>query len=187
MTIIEESDLRFTFDDTWTPAKWDDAKAFKLGIGKLQGTKAVDIIVRGDRRLLLIEVKNFRNHRIENKARIADGALIQEVAEKIRDTVAGMIGAARKDDEDAKQIWRPSAKLFGAQNEVIVLLWLEEEFAPPRGDGRSDDRWKARVHALTQALKKNLSWLTTRVFIASTLVTPHLIPGVDVSPLKREP
>ncbi len=45
--------------------------------------------------LFLIEIKDFRGARIENKQRIEHAYLADEVAQKVRDTIAGLYGAYR--------------------------------------------------------------------------------------------
>ena len=41
---FEEGELRFDFDGTWTVSKWDDSNAYRQGIQRLEGTKAVDFV-----------------------------------------------------------------------------------------------------------------------------------------------
>jgi hypothetical protein len=37
VTELDVDGIRFTFDDNWSAVKWDDADAYNLHIGKLQG------------------------------------------------------------------------------------------------------------------------------------------------------
>ena len=103
--------LRFTFGDSWTVAfKYDDSRFYRSGPERLKGeleersnneskivsqaTRAVDVIgLHQEDGLLLLEAKDFRGHRIENKNRL-HRQIILEVALKTRDTVAGLLGAS---------------------------------------------------------------------------------------------
>jgi hypothetical protein len=103
--VIDVEKLRFEFDDQWTAVeKWDDAAAFKDGIRKLNGevwnndrktfesvgAKAVDIVGVLGRDLYVIEVKDFRGHPETTKQQVQGRSL--EIACKVRDTVAGLVG-----------------------------------------------------------------------------------------------
>jgi hypothetical protein len=185
VTVIDESGLRFEFDATWQHAvKWDDSTAYRDGIGKLlPGTKAVDILCRGQKQCCLIEVKNFRGHRIENKGRLANGELMEEVAQKARDTLAGVLGAARMRGEH--EHWEPYAKAMASQEHLRVVLWLEEDLTPPPGPGTRDERWKTQLSVRQNELKQRLRWLTTHVLVTSAREAERL-PGVRVSYLPKK-
>jgi hypothetical protein len=182
---IEEGRLRFEFDEPWQDAvKWDDSPTYRKGIGELLGTKAVDFLCRGRGMCCFIEVKDFRGYRIENKLRLANGELQLEVAQKVRDTLAGVLGAARMGAEDER--WAAYAQVLTARDEVLVVLWLEEDFTPPSGPGTSEQRWKHRLDVVQQKLKVQLRWLTTRVLVTSQREASRL-PGVRVRNLPHEP
>jgi hypothetical protein len=68
-----ESRLEFTFSDDWRVIKWDDHPAFKNGLCKAGDTKSVDFVGVFIDAPWLIEVKNFRQYRIENKERLSSG------------------------------------------------------------------------------------------------------------------
>ena len=178
--LIEEGRLRFEFDAQWQAAvKWDDSLAYRKGIGLLPGTRAVDIVCRSKGRCVLIEVKDFRGHRIENKPRVA-GELQQEVASKVRDSLAGILGAARLNADGG--YWRPYAKALVSNDDVYVVLWLEQDFAPPVGSGTQEQRWKAHLSTMLNVLKQRLHWLTPNVLVTSVREVARL-PGVTVSNL----
>lgn len=154
-----EEYLSFAFDDTWHAVKWDDHEAYRGGVGRIQ-KRAVDFCgVRGGH-VFLIEVKDFRGHGIENKERLAGGDeedLATEVAHKVCDTVAGLVGAHRM--RVTEGTFRPFGEgLTGAKTDVRVILWLEADHA----------LYAAHKMSLTDRLKKKLRWLTPKVAIAST-------------------
>ena len=71
-------------------------------MGTLAGSKGTDFVgLHPDYGLLLLEVKDFRGHRIENRQRLRSGELAIEVACKARDTIAALVGAARHEKPEA--------------------------------------------------------------------------------------
>jgi hypothetical protein len=162
MRIFAEGRLEFSFPAPWNVRKWDGEPAYQQGIKKLQESKAMDFVAEQSAGLLLIEVKDFRGHRIENKARLKDRDLAVEVAQKVRDTLAGILGANRVhtygDD------WRPFVDAaVTLKKPVSIVLWLEQDHSPRSAPGAKD---QAR-NTLEQHLKGQLRWLTTHVFVVS--------------------
>jgi len=155
-----EGKLSFDFEPTWHAVKWDDNPAYRDGLGRVTGCKAVDFCGLRDGALYLIEVKDFRGHRIENKERLVEessDSLADEVAHKVCDTVAGLVGAHRTRPGD-ETIWKPFGEaLADLKIEIRVVLWLEE-------DGR---RGPGRGMSLADRIKQKLRWLTTRVILAN--------------------
>ena len=174
---------RFTFGDSWTIAfKYDDTDFHQKEATKLQGlidsvphsTKAVDVVgLHEASGLLLLEAKDFRGHRIANKPRIA-GEVSVEVAVKVRDTVASLIGAARKPETEF-----PSGELAAALQQgknVSVVLWLEDDTF------RDERRAKVFLSTLNQKLKSLLSWLNVTTLVLSSAV-PNRINHLMVTNL----
>ncbi|HEY2343094.1 MAG TPA: hypothetical protein VGH90_08710, partial [Chthoniobacteraceae bacterium] len=103
--VLDIERQRFEFGDRWIVAfKYDDSVFYRKEAAALQGSidaipqsaKAVDVIGLHDGMgLFLLEAKDFRGHRIANKPRM-QGEVAVEVAVKARDTVAALVGAARK-------------------------------------------------------------------------------------------
>ncbi len=161
----------FEFSAPWTVAiKYDDTVFFRKEAIKLQGqidgvshsTRAVDVIgLHKNSGLLLLEAKDFRGHRIENKDRIKNEVSV-EVAVKVRDTVAALIGLARKPVAEF-----PAEELAAALSpgkKISVVLWLED-------DTFCDvERTKQKLGVLTGVLKSKLSWLNVRSLVLSSAV-----------------
>ena len=161
---INEKLLRFRFDDTWAVIKYDDHRDYLERIRHLPETKGVDFVAVLDERLLyFIEAKDFRGHRIENRARVKDGELAIEVAQKVRDTIAGIVAAHHRGSTEE---WSRFIEcLTNSVNPVRVLLWLEDDLPPgPRG------RRHNQASVVTDRLKQHLSWLTPRVFVVGLTV-----------------
>lgn len=177
---FDEGDLRFAFGSSWHVIKYDAHRDYQK-IERLDGTKAMDFVaVRHVRpeTLYLIEVKDFRGHRIENKARISDGELAMEVGQKVRDTLAGIIGGFHGGNDGD---WKPvMERLMASDHPIKVILWLEEDApAPSRPAGRG----KQQRSVIIDDLKKRLRWLTTRVFVANLQDGGDLLPGLTVKSL----
>lgn len=123
--IIDEGSLRFTFPDEWNSIKFDDTNFYRDRLDKLNNTKAIDILAKYENTLHFIEVKDFRQHRIENQQRQTSGELMIEVAQKFRDTLAGLVGAARWNNENLSVYFQ---QLLEHPNDKIeVVLFLERD------------------------------------------------------------
>lgn len=161
MNAFVEGRLEFTFGAR-TARKRDDEPAYRNGIARLHETKATDFVALKEGQLLCLEVKDFRGHRIENKARLSTGELAIEVSQKVRDTLAGLIGARRTMGDGDE--WKAFVEAAGnATHSLHVILWLEEDLPPRSAPGARE----LSRNTLTQELKKQLRRLTTHVFVAS--------------------
>jgi hypothetical protein len=169
--VFVEGHLEFKFSDQWHVIKYDGHRDYRR-IVKRDGTKAVDFVaVHGTQPsiLYLIEVTDYRGYRIEEKKRISDGTLAREVAEKVRDTIAGIVGGLQNGNAEDWGI--VMERLATPVPPIRVVLWLEED-AIPRPTGRA----KNQRSVLIDALEKRLRWLTTRVVVTS--IDYHSIPGL---------
>jgi len=177
MPEFTEGNLRFEFDVQWTVRKYDGHRDYREKIERLQDTKAVDFVGLLNRDTLYwIEVKDFRGHRIESKPRLANGDLMIEVAQKVRDSIAGVVGAHRNSSEPG--LWKPFARaLVSRRKRVKVLLWLEED-APPGPQTRHLNR----AQVLAGQLKTRMVWLTSRVLVCGQRLGGYL-EGCTISNL----
>jgi len=88
---IVEGVLEFEFPDNWRVSKYDEWTYYRKHFQKLlQGQKAIDIIAVEPKNQCtwLIEVKDYRANR-----RLKPSDLINEVVQKVLDTLAGLWGA----------------------------------------------------------------------------------------------
>lgn len=165
--VIVEGSLELEFGDEWNVVlKWDECRWYRDGIHRLGDCKAVDVLALSSacRQLLMIELKDFRGHRIENKDRIKAAELFVEVGHKARDTVAGICGAARMGgDADVTRI----AADLATTTPLTVVLWLEEDRRAQDAPIARGKRRKTRLDTMRRALKERLRWLTGRVMICS--------------------
>lgn len=163
MVQFTESRLVFTFDDSWRVLVWDRHPAYTSGLGRQQGTSAVDFFALFGSCPYFIEVKNLCDFRIENRGRSLD----EEVADKVRDTLAGAVWALGRDGGDG-DLARIVRRCFGASEKLRVVLWLEEDLQP-RPANRS---------VLGERIKSRLSWLNPHVLVLSRKDPP--LPGLTV-------
>lgn len=89
--LITEGALTFTFKTGAQASKYDDWSFYRKQFqqGCFTDNKAVDLLCELDREAWLIEVKDYRAHA---RTKVLD--LADEVALKVRDTLAGLVAAS---------------------------------------------------------------------------------------------
>jgi len=147
--------------------KWDEHPAFLQGIGRLQRTRAVDVCasVAGDG-AVFIEMKDFRAAATDNGPRITSGALAQEVAEKVRDSLAGLIWAC--DRGLGEPFHERLVREYLERPKALVVLWLEQDTVDVGGATALQD-------TIRSALKPHIE--------AKVIVTSSLLEKKSRSPL----
>lgn len=176
MKAIDVERIRFEFGDSWILAeKWDESRTFREGIEKLQGqwfdknkrelvrvgTKAVDIVAVREGGLYLIEVKDFRGYPIETKWR-QTLELPVTIACKVRDTIAGLIGAGKLGT--APWVESCARLLIEREPRVHVIAWIADpDLRAAEPIGKREAWQKTR----SDQLKQRLSWLTPYVTVTS--------------------
>lgn len=120
MATITEDGLEFLFPNDWHVSKYDDWSFYRNQFqSSCGGAKAVDIVAKSpDRSIWLIEIKDYRRH-----PRTKAIELPEEVACKVRDTLAGLV-AARCNANDADERSRARHVLDGQR--IRVILHLEQ-------------------------------------------------------------
>ncbi len=167
MIIIREENLQFEFPYDWQVDKYDDKNHFYYNqVCQCQSTKAVDILAWSGTQLFLIEAKDFRGDRIRNKERINKGELIIEVAQKVRDTFAGLYGAHRCLNEELQPFCHP---LFTGKHQPVKMVLLLEEDIPPSNNIKS---LKQKRSALAKAIRKQLKFLSIHCHVHNSSDLP---------------
>lgn len=119
MTEIEEGALTFSFPDHCEASKYDDWSFYRSQFNSVAGgSKAVDILCLADNVAWLIEVKDYRRHPREKRIDLGD-----EVASKVRDTLAGLATASANANNDDERVL---ARRALAQRRWRVALHLEQ-------------------------------------------------------------
>ena len=103
MKTFTESNLIFSFEEeNWNIIQYDKDPKYLTISNALEGTKAIDFLGFYNKSVLvLFEVKGFRGYGSQKSVsdRLADGmeVLTTEVAQKVKDTVAAIVGISRNE------------------------------------------------------------------------------------------
>lgn len=162
-----EGALRFLFGDSWLVEQYDRHPDYRGRIEKLDKTKAVDFVGRlsGDlpAGVYLIEVKDYRPEPTAYK----HSELALDVALKVRDTLAGILGAFRT--SSSPETWRPFVEgLAQSEPPVRIVVWLEQPT-----HGRTTARTKNEAQVLAAELKKRCKWLTSQILVTNLALGSH--------------
>jgi hypothetical protein len=197
MNTFDEGKLRFEFGDGWSVSKYDGESFYREHVEQLKGpailktaggntvgevtvemgTLAVDFLgVAPDGCAHFIEVKDFRGYRTENKRRMKSGELAHEVARKVRDSLAGSVGAFRNATAPGA-LGAVATKLTTKSKPVFVILWLEDDL---EADVR---QWKQELDTLGTEIKRRLRWLTTQILVVSRSTHGARPPALTVTNL----
>ncbi len=196
MSVFEESYLRFEFSDEWTfIEQYDKQLCFNRIRDSIQGTKGVDFVGILNNSVYFFELKNFKQHRIEFKYRFKEKKNSEyntkteivdrkkkepiwlEVARKVRDTIAGIIGGNRKYlDIEEKEKWQKVVEyLINPKKDVVIVFWLEqdedinEKWQTKKGNNNiKRQRWKVETSNTKKKLKQCLSWLNPKIIVANS-------------------
>ena len=177
----DEGNLRFDFDDDWRVLKWDMMPAYTGGIQQIPGTKAVDFVgLHVATTLWLIEVKDPRGHRVEWE-RLIEGSLHTQIAEKVRDTIAGLVWAHRRPARGGVDL-EPFVRALhdrAPSVKVSVVLWLELGTAR---FGRDE------ATTLEGQIKRELRWLNPGCASSTVslqgITVPFRVSQCIVSPVR---
>lgn len=118
----------------------------------------------------MIEIKDPRGYWIKYKKTLDSGQIVEVVANKVRDTLAGLPWAHGRGPFDHL---RPFLRALFVERptRVVVVLWLEGADAP-------------LALSIKGPLEKRLSWLKPTVHVVNReLIASHpgLLAGVDVT------
>lgn len=125
MTTITEGRLTFTFPPQAMAKKYDDWSFYRNQFNSaFGGTKAIDILFIDDSTTWLIEVKDYR---FDRRSKAID--LCEEVAIKVRDTLAGLVSAQCNANDSNEKVF---AKQSIRAKSIRVVLHLEQPRNPSR-------------------------------------------------------
>lgn len=175
---LREEDLDFAFDADWKLCShWDQEAVYSDLNEQVPGSKGVDFVGLREGALYLIEVKDYRTFESQSATRekLADAGrpLADIVAAKVRDTVAGLVGAARMGKVPA---WRSCMESLVGRD-LWVVLWIEHAGVDASVPVRAK-RAKVSAAVLGDSLKGRCRWLTRHVAVCSRSKT--IVPGLEV-------
>lgn len=173
-TKLVESRLEFTFDDDWNVVQWDTLPLYRAsgGFGSLSGVAAVDFVgAHPVDKVVLFELKNFTDHHAANREKIADRAWHEELAGKVRDTLAGVVWARGRahDVGTTGALLKAAVDAWGEKPMGLrVVLWVEDR---PQLGSQS-------AAALASGVKRHLKrWLNIgNVAVLSTTSPREALP-----------
>lgn len=160
-----EGAIQFVFLDDWPLLKYDDSQFYRGPVVRLGADRtAVDFVAASfdNTRLLLLEVKDFRSHAVENRERLVSGDLAAEVVSKVWDTLGALYVGCRA--HKFTELHAFISVLTPFPTELHAVLLLEEDPLPQTGpSGRLST---AQKFARDNAQKRRgdlLSMLQTRL------------------------
>lgn len=126
MPAITEGELTFAFADGWLAEKYDEWSHYRNQFNSVcGGTKAIDMLaIEPQGCCWLLEVKDYRRHRRTKTINLAE-----EVARKVRDTLAGLV-SAQFHANDAGEM--AAARRALRSKGIRVVLHLEQPTKPSR-------------------------------------------------------
>jgi len=174
---IQEDQLSFTFSSeegiTHQVLKFDETRVYRNVEEAIDKTKGVDLLdLINTEQILMVEVKDFSGEgRRSSKLSGQGEALIEEVAQKVRDSCAVIVHGSRLATHN-EQFWRDVGNmLFNGDNKIQVLLWVEFNL--------KGDRLKQRLSVYRSQLNRKLKWLKAQIHVSS-IETNSPIQGMEV-------
>lgn len=184
--IIEESGLKFIFEDKSKAIKYDDSSFYRKYINQLPASKGVDFISIQAGRLVFTEVKNCKGYEADNNWRIwpdnkkrdtshtsvdttQRDSLDIEISKKVAMTIGGLIGAYTKaaGSEAAEELLAYTDILISSaaktgSRQLLIILFLE-------GDFGCETRPKTIImREMERSIKKKLAWLNCLVSVVDS-------------------
>lgn len=119
MAVLSEGRLQFNFGPSCRAEKYDEWSFFRNQFqSTCGGAKAVDIICLSGNTCWLIEIKDYRQHKRTKPQDLGD-----EIAIKVRDTLAGLVAAKMNANAVSE---RDLAKKAIQAKAINVVLHLEQ-------------------------------------------------------------
>lgn len=148
MTVIQECALQFTFNAGAGASKYDGWSFYRNQFqnGCHRKNKAVDLLCYSGNDAWLIEVKDYRQHARTKAVNLAD-----EIAMKVRDSLAGLVAAkTRANDATEKQF----AQSMLQADDIRVVCHIEQPAKASRLRPRAiePDKLKDQLRRLLKAI-----------------------------------
>jgi len=155
MAVLSEGNLTFIFKEPSQAIQYDNWSFFRNQFQSTCGSaKAVDMICIANNITWLIEIKDYRQHR-----RTKPMELGNEIAIKVRDTLAGLVAAKFNANDPQEKCFAKNA--LGSQV-IKVVLHLEQ----PENQSRLFPK-PINLASVKQKLKKQLKAIDTHPSIVN--------------------
>ena len=179
MPVLEEQYIRFDFDDhSWTVFQLDEHSSYRNGIEKLDGTKSIDFLGLHQDTLYLIEVKDFRQYRSQNQPRLTEGELAVEFGQKVRDSIACIIGSYRNPSHT--DLYRDYFQKLEADQIIKLVLWLEYDLP-----AYNPKRRQVKASVQSNIYKQKVRWLYPNSRVLVSNIQNNQLPDTTVTNLPR--
>lgn len=146
--VHREGGLQLTFH-AQRVIRWDQHRAYERGLRLVQGTRAADFCVQlTDGSPAVLEITDYRGHHLGaggGREAIRSGVLIDETAEKVRDSLAGIIWAAQRDLGDPPTEPFAQSMLNPRDRKLLVVLWIEDDRVDSAGAVALSDAIRSRL------------------------------------------
>lgn len=179
---FKESGLIFKFGEQWEVTQLDTEKDYANVCNKIPGTKSIDFIGinKSEDMLVLIEVKGFRGYgkqnSIQNRLSGKQDDIIIEIAQKVRDSLAVILGGCRNSTNQT-ELWKACIKHIKDNKKVRIIAWLEIDESTEVMLRRA----KVQMSIRRKELRKILLWLTSDIDILNTKSYNNEINGISVA------
>lgn len=182
MKEFKESGLLFRFSEKWDVYQLDTEADYRNKIAKqIPETRSIDFIGFNETEgtLLFVEVKSFRGYGDRKNMRRLSGEeddLTIEIAQKVRDSLATIIGGARHSTH-LSDTWKKYIGHLNQGEALKVIAWVELDVHTETLLSRA----KINMGTRRRELKKRLTWLTSDVQILNTRNYANEIEGMEVT------
>lgn len=182
MKEFNESGLLFRFSEQWEVYQLDKEADYREKIcKKVPETKSIDFIGfnKNQNILLFVEVKSFRGYgNRTNKQRLTgeNDDISVEVAQKVRDSLATIIGGARH-STNMPDKWKKYIEHLNNEKSLKVIAWIELDVSTTNLLKRAN----FKISTKRNELRKRLTWLTSDVQILNTKNYNNELEGMEVS------
>ena len=182
MKEFKESGLVFKFDNRWNVYQLDREADYRNKICKqIPETRSIDFIGFDEKSstLLLMEAKSFRGYGDRRNVRRLTGEdddLTIEVVQKVRDSLATIIGGTRNSTH-LSGIWVKYVRHIIRNGDLKIVAWVELDVSTERRLQRA----KINMGTRREVLRKRLKWLTSDVQILNTRSYGNDVEGLVVN------
>ncbi len=182
MKEFRESGLVFKFDERWDVYQLDEEADYREKICRqIPGTRCIDFIGfnKADNILLFIEVKGFRGYGDRRNVQRLTGEnddITLEIAQKVRDSLATIVGGARHSTH-LPEVWKKYMAHLNKKGNLKVITWVELDVSTENLLQRA----KTNMSVKRKELRKRLIWLTSDVDILNTCNYDNKLEGMEVS------
>ncbi|MCG0318403.1 hypothetical protein [Phocaeicola vulgatus] len=186
MKEFNESGLLFRFSNQWEVFQLDKEADYRDKIcKKVPETKSIDFIGFNESQkiLLFVEVKSFRGYGNRTNIQRLTGEnddISIEVAQKVRDSLATIIGGARH-STNLPDKWKKYIEHLKDEKNLKVIAWVELDVSTTN----LLERANFKISAKRNELRKRLTWLTSDVQILNTKNYNNELEGMEVALLSN--